>query len=320
LRWSRVYGNLILSMPLRQLTLLLLLPFCCMSNVGMGLGQHSAPLRRQKPTGIAWRVQGSWRQDDQKDPLRSGDAILPGALLMPVDLKATHSITLLLPDGQRILYECFTEEDCARGFRIPALIETPSSFAASMIRAMSQALAGNRVLARTDPALDPTPAPATGQAHTTVARRDEAFAVLDRERQASVSGALSALPNGQYSYNLQPLDRRQPARFHVALQKTTAACIFPVPAAGLYELSIWDSQNTPRIDLFLAAVGPEQADAIATFPKAKKLVAEWDEDYYGWPTHDLLRAYLQALMKTAMKTTPAGPAVKTPMDLPSTPK
>ena len=315
MRCRRVSGNLILSMPLSKFTASLLLPFCWLSSVALGQGKQPGP---QKPTGIAWRVQGNWQQDAQRNRLRSGDAVLPGALLTPIDLKTTHSITLLLPDGQRILYECFTEEDCRRGFRIPALNETPSPFAASMIRAMSNALTENRMLAQTDPALDPTPAPPAGPAHTTVARRDEAFAVLDRDHHASVSGALSSLPNSQYTYNLQPLDRRQPARFHVALKKTTANCILPVPAAGLYEVSIWDAQNTPRIDLFLAAVEPQEADLFASYPKAKKLLAEWDEDYYGWPTHDLLRAYLQALMKTGMKIAPTKPTATTAPAAPST--
>ena len=72
-----------------------------------------------------------------------------------------------------------------------------------------------------------------------------------------------------------------------------------MPSAGLFEISIWDSQNTPRINLFLAAIQPQQAAAFSTYAPAKKLLAEWDEEYYGWPTHDLLRAYLQALAHAA---------------------
>jgi hypothetical protein len=67
--------------------------------------------------GLAWHVQGTWRLDRKVAPLRAGDAVEPASLLQPDETAADHSITILLSDRQRILYECFTIADCARGRR-----------------------------------------------------------------------------------------------------------------------------------------------------------------------------------------------------------
>ena len=177
-----------------------------------------------RPTGVAWRVQGNWQQDAHGSPLRTGDPLLPGALLMPMDLTATHSITLLLPDGQRILYECFTEEDCSRGFRIPPLTEKPSPLATRILQQISGVMVQNRA----DPGSRSGPAPASpaNPARTTAAKRDEALAMLDHDNQASVGGLLANLPNGEYTYNLVPLDHLRAPRLQVPLHKSSTTCIF----------------------------------------------------------------------------------------------
>jgi hypothetical protein len=83
--------------------------------------------------GLAWQVRGTWQLAGAGRPLRAGDAVPPASLLQPDDTAGDHSITILLPDGQRVLYECFTVADCARGFRVPSLIRKPDAFAVDML-------------------------------------------------------------------------------------------------------------------------------------------------------------------------------------------
>ena len=54
--------------------------------------------------------------------------------------------------------------------------------------------------------------------------------------------------------------------------------------------------NTPRIQLFLSAVSPTQETSFKkSFHDAKELMQKWNDDFYGWPTHDFLWAYLESL-------------------------
>jgi hypothetical protein len=249
-----------------------------------------------KSRGIAWRVQGDWRLDapnlasSRGRALQAGSPVPPGALLVAAQPEAQHSITIFLPDGQRILYECFTQEDCIRGFRVPALTEQPSEFAQRLLDQVSTQILRNA---------KQRPRPATQGARTTPAKLDEALATIDPEEKVTVGGLLSALPNGAYTYGLTPLNDRQAAQVHLPLKKTASTCIFTVPGPGLYEIALTDADSTPRINLFLAAIQPSQQAAFSSYPTAKKLLAAWDAEYYGWPMHDFLRAYLRALMDAA---------------------
>jgi hypothetical protein len=63
---------------------------------------------------------------------------------------------------------------------------------------------------------------------------------------------------------------------------------------GLYEITITDALNTPRIDLFFAAIQPFQS-----FPQARATMEKWNADSAGWPIDDLLRAYLASLVENA---------------------
>ena len=83
--------------------------------------------------GVAWQVRGTWQAAGEGAPIRVGDAIQPASLLQPDDKVGDHSIVVLLPDGQRLLFECFTKVDCARGFRVPPLAAQPNAFALEML-------------------------------------------------------------------------------------------------------------------------------------------------------------------------------------------
>ncbi len=251
-------------------------------------------------SGIAWKVRGSWQVEGKSAPIVTGDAIWPGSLLQPKSslqpgIRALdQSITILLPDGQRILYECFTVEDCARGFRVPSLYRAPEPLAVDMlariravlVRESSDSSSGSE-----------TPLP-----------RDEVVAALGSGNRVQIAGLAARLPNGRYTYDLRPLDHTNPPQFNLVLQKTAPSITLALPSSGLYVLTIADDLNTPRIDLFIAAVKPAQAASVEkSFGGAKALMKKWIGNYSGWPIHEFQWAYLQSLMMDPKPLSTGGP-------------
>jgi hypothetical protein len=238
--------------------------------------------------GLAWQVRGTWQVEDTGRPIHVGDAIQPASLLQPDDTASDHSITILLPDGQHLLYECFTVADCARGFRVPSLIHKPDVFAVDMLARIRTVLAGRPYdFSNGDRKNDGSQA-----------ARDEAVAVLAANNRVQVNGRLGALPKGLYTYDLRPLNVAHPPQFHLTLEKTTPSIDLALPAPGLYDIIISDAASTPRIDLFLAAIKPEQSPDFQAFHAANATMRKWNEDYAGWPIDDFLRAYLESLAQS----------------------
>jgi len=257
-------------------------------NILLLTGFPAAPVHQKPqrlPFGIAWQVKGAWKEEGQDRAISSGDAVRPGSLLRPGEATGRHSILVLLPDGQRILYECFLAEDCARSFRVPSLYRRPAPFAVDLLARIHEVL----IRRKTDAEFG------TVQKHRLP--RDEVLTVLEADKQVQIGGLAAALPNGHYTYNLQPLNHEQLRQFQVALEKTKPFVTLALPSSGLYDLTIFDQWNNPRIDLFVAAIEPEQkAKFVKQFADAKALLGDWDEDYQGWPIHDLQRAYLESLL------------------------
>lgn len=228
-------------------------------------------------------------------PLRAGDAVPPASLLQPDDTAGAHSITVLLPDGQRVLYECFTVADCARGFRVPSLIHKPDVFAVDMLARIGAILSSKP---------DAAPSrPRTGHALQT--SRQEAVATLTAANRVRVAGLIGELPPGNYTYDLRPLGHAEPPQFQLALHKTGPSADLALPAAGLYEITITDALHVPRVDLLLAAIHPAQSARFASFRRARATMEDWNDDYAGWPSDDFLRAYLESLMQSAQPRHPA---------------
>jgi hypothetical protein len=238
------------------------------------------------PIGLAWQIKGSWHVDGQKQPVESGDAIIPGALLRPGLESTAHSITILLPDGQRVLYECFLDSDCARGFRIPMLYRKPDPSAVEMLWRIHAALMKE----------------GQGQKSVTVPTRqmplprDEDVTVLNEQNLAEVFGLVGALPDGSYRYTLRAIGRVNARPIQKVFEKDKASIALEMPSPGLYDIQITDRLNTPRIDLVIAAVTPGNPDIDASFRDAKALLEDWNREFQGWPIHDFQRAYLEALM------------------------
>ncbi len=240
--------------------------------------------RRGKPFGVAWRVEGRWRVESQNGIIANGDTILPGTLVHPVQGGGRHSILILLPDGQRILYECFLTEDCAHSFRIPQLYRIPEPSAVDLIARIHQVLSRQGQDQK------------SGEHRELSLPSDEVLAALGPANQVIAGGLAAALPNGEYTYSLQPLNRKFAPQSGMALRKTSRAITLPLPASGLYDVTIFDHLGTPRIDLFVAAVDPAREAAFTkSFAEAHALLVDWNEDYQGWPIHEFQRAYLKSL-------------------------
>ncbi len=239
--------------------------------------------------GVAWQVQGTWQAAGEGAPIRAGDAIQPASLLQPDDKVGGHSIVVLLPDGQRVLYECFTRVDCARGFRVPPLAAQPDVFALEMLARIRAALSAKN------------PSVSNGYHAGSAAQmsRDEAVEVLNAANHVQIAGLLTQLPNGRYTYDLRPLNPAYPPQFHLILEKTAPTIDLALPASGLYDIIISDALDMPRINLFLAAINPAQSPEFKSFRHAGEVMEEWNEDYAGWPIHDFLRAYLESLAQSA---------------------
>lgn len=253
----------------------------------------------EAPAGVAWQVSGQWSLDGTQ--IVNGDAVKPGSLLLTGDEPGNHSITVLLPDGQRILCECFTAKDCARGFRVPQLYRAPEPFASDMFRRIRAVL-----LRENQDFLD-----GSGTRGASEAARDEAVAVLGADSRVQVQGLAASLPDGRYKYDLQPLDRTHPRQFHLVIEKNSPSISIELPTSGLYILTIADELKTPRINLFLAAISPAQQETIPkSYRDANLLMEQWNADSSGWPVHDLRRAYLESLMPASNPLTTAGEAGK----------
>lgn len=240
---------------------------------------------REAPFGVAWQVRGGWQIEGQSTPVLTGDAIPPGSLLQPTGNPANHSIMIFLPDGQRILYECFLAQDCARAFRVPGLYRKPDPFAVDMLARVRTVLSRHRLT------------PESGQQKAPHVPRDEILVELGPENRADIAGLPASLPNGRYTYDLRPFDRTYPHQFHVVLEKNSHDIMLSLPSSGLYGLTISDQLNTPRIDVLIAAIKPPQfVKALKSFHDAAALLGDWNIDYQGWPIHDFQRAYLESLV------------------------
>jgi len=240
------------------------------------------------PSGIAWEARGIWEIDGITGSIRTGDAVPPGSLLLAKDPDTAHSIVVLLPDGRRVLYECFTEKQCDRGFRVPLLIEKPSDFATELLARIRAVLIRDRDVPRTK----------TQQ----LLPRDEVLAALGPDNRVSIGGLAASLPDGSYTYEASDGEARGilPPKRSISVKKgfikKGPSIQLELPSTGVYDFIVRDDFNRPRIDLYIAAVTPTDApESMDSLHRAQQLMRQWNEDYQGWPIHDFQRAYLEAV-------------------------
>src|ERR1035438_4197680 len=80
--------------------------------------------------------------------------------------------------------------------------------------------------------------------HTLRLPRDEAVAILGSGNRVHIEGLVQSLPNGRYTYDLQPLDHANPQQSHLVFNKTAPSVELALPASGLYVMTIVDALNT----------------------------------------------------------------------------
>jgi hypothetical protein len=275
---------------IRMTAVFFVLTFCC----GILLSSNPCAAYQKRPSqalGIVWQVKGPWKSETQDWILHNGDVILPDTLVHPVQASGNHSILVLLPDGQRILYECYLPEDCAHSFRVPRLYRSPETFAVDLIMRIHQVLSHREESqssgARPEPSLP----------------RDEVLTELGPTNQVEVAGLVAALPDGEYTYELRPLHPEFSRISHGAFKKTSQSVALKLPSSGIYDITIFDRLGTPRIDLFVAAADPQHEVAFSReFTRAHALMADWNKDYQGWPIHEFQRAYLESLFSNVTPT------------------
>ena len=85
------------------------------------------------PSGMVWERHGDWHLNGSSETLRLGEAVAPGGLITAGTEGSEHSMIILLPDGQRLLCECFEAKTCAQGFRVPAIIRWPGKVPAGKV-------------------------------------------------------------------------------------------------------------------------------------------------------------------------------------------
>ena len=189
---------------------------------------HAEKLK-QVAFGVAWRAIGAWHMEGQNIPISAGDAIVPGSLLQPAEGTQSYSITVLLPDGQRVLYECFSAKDCERGFRVPSLYRDPDTIAIDLLGRVNavEKIGDARPVPRGD-----TPLP-----------RDEVVAVLDDQNKVEIAGLVAALSSGSYWYEVRPLSQGSRPQARRSFDKSSRSITLTLPSEGLFEVSIADRQG-----------------------------------------------------------------------------
>jgi hypothetical protein len=243
-------------------------------------------------SGLVWERHGEWHLNGSSAVLRLGEAIPSGGLLTAGAESPTHSMTVLLPDGQRMLCECYEAKSCSQGFRVPAITPRPSPAVWDMFVAVR-----NVLLLR--PALAEAPfATPTGRAAK--AGNVEMVAALSPQGEVSIAPALRVLPSGQYSLSVardgsQAAGSDRPATQPLTWTAEQKAAPVRLPGPGLFRIRVTDQTYVPRMEIeVLTTTPPSLAAEAAGLKQARETVMGWNQTRGGWSLHDFLRVYLQA--------------------------
>jgi hypothetical protein len=243
-------------------------------------------------SGMVWERHGDWYLNGSSQVLRLGEAIPPGGLLTAGAVSGAHSIDVLLPDGQRMLCECYDPQSCSQGFRVPPITPRPDPVVWEMFVAVR-----NVLLLRSATAEVAFPE-ASGRA--AMAANFEMVAAVSPQGEVSISPALRVLPSGQYSLavtmNGQPAAASIPSAVQLlnwsAGQK---AAQVRVGGPGLYRIRVSDQTNVPRIEVEVLATPPDSLVAqAARLKQMRETIMQWNQIHGGWDLHSFLRAYLES--------------------------
>ncbi len=230
--------------------------------------------------GIVWKVQGDWRISNTQDSLRKGEPVAPGALLT-ASTSTTATVLILLPDGQRLLFDCHDVRTCTQGFRVPALMEKPDDDAVQLFHTVRDAM-------RLPAAHVAAPSTTTTETETVIPLEDDGTILLRR--------ALAALPPGQYRLTVQGAEDAQPSDQSLTWSGPRDDARLPLFHAGVYHLRLFGNLGVERMRVVLLAESPQLfSSRQKAFAEARKDLQEWNETFPGWPIHEWLQLYLEGL-------------------------
>ena len=241
------------------------------------------------PSGMVWERHGDWHLNGSSETLRLGEAIPPGGLITAGGEGSTQSMIILLPDGQRLLCECFEAKTCSQGFRVPAITPPPKPLVWDMFVAVRNVLLLRPIAAET---AFPIP---VGRA--AMAGNFEMVAPVGLQGEISIAPALRVLPPGQYSVNVikDGQATATPAAQRLDWQAGQSIAQVRVGGAGLYRIRVSDQAYIPRIEIGVLAVSPAAYPAEAAgLKQTRETILNWDHLHEGWPLHPFLRVYLES--------------------------
>jgi hypothetical protein len=251
------------------------------------------------PTGMVWERHGDWHLNGSSDTLRLGEAMPPGGLITAGAEGSTHSMLILLPDGQRMLCECFEAKICSQGFRVPAITPQPTPLVWNMFVAVRNVLLLRPVAAET---AFPKP---TGRAE--MAGNFEMVAAVSPQGEISITPALRVLPPGQYSLSVMKEGQQAAASTIPALQPLAWNSGQPVAqvrvgGVGLYHILVSDQAYIPRIEIEALATTPASYPAeAAALKQTRETILDWSHTHEGWPLHPFLRVYLESRLNALFR-------------------
>ena len=201
---------------------------------------------------MVWESHGDWHLNGSSDRLRLGEAIPPGGLVTAGAEASAHSMIILLPDGQRMLCECYEAKTCSQGFRVPAITPPPSP-------AVWDMFVGVRNVLLLRPPTAQTAFPITA-GRAAMAGNFEMVAAISPQGEISITPALRVLPAGQYSLSVtkegqQATDATQPV-IQPLDWKPGQPVQVRIGRPGLYRIRVSDPAFVPRIEIEVLAAPP----------------------------------------------------------------
>jgi hypothetical protein len=248
-------------------------------------------------SGMVWERHGDWYLNGSSTGLRLGEAIPPGGLVTGGAESSAHSITILLPDGERMLCECYETKTCSQGFRVPAITPPPRPAVWDMFVGVRNVLLLRPATAET---AFPTP---TGRA--AMAGNFEIVAAVNPQGEISIPSVLRVLPPGQYSLSItrdgqQTPDATRPAVQPLDLTAGQKPAQVRVGGPGLYRIRVSDPAYVPRIEIEVLATSPTSfAAETAGLKQARETIVAWSRIHEGWSLHGFLRVYLQSRLSAS---------------------
>ena len=226
-------------------------------------------------------MQGNWHENRIRSFLRSGDAVAPGSLLT-AEASNNASVIILLPDGQRLLFDCHDAHSCVQGFRIPALIAKPDTDSISLFDGV------RRVMHQTAANMAPPPSTTTAETETVSPMQPNGAILLKQ--------ALTGLPPGQYRMMVEGDGETKLSERSLIWSGSHDEAQLSLPHTGVYSLRIFGSLGTERMRVTLLAASSELYPSHqAAFEESRRNLQEWNATFPGWPTHEWLQLVLRDL-------------------------